>query len=175
MFLLGYADNTHLKGYQGRDVVQIGDNFVDTKFGAITDCNSPDFNGVDGIVGFGMPVQHQAAPPPPSGIAAMMPGGGGGAGGAPAPTLPLPLLFAITDPRVKNNARNHMLKRRSFSFMSSDTSAEIQLGGYDPEAIEGRMFLTPSITINDYGLRRGGGVGLGHARVGGIRATTRGW
>ena len=66
MFLLGYADNTHLKGYQGRDVVQIGDNYVDTKFGAITDCNSPDFNGVDGIVGFGMPVQHQAAPPPPS-------------------------------------------------------------------------------------------------------------
>jgi hypothetical protein len=59
MFLLGYADNTHLKGYQGRDVVQVGDYFVDTKFGAITDCNSPDFNGVDGIVGFGMPVQHQ--------------------------------------------------------------------------------------------------------------------
>lgn len=78
-----------------------------------------------------------------------MPGGGGG-GGAPAPTLPLPLLFAITDPRVKDNARNHMLKRRSFSFMSTDTSAEIQLGGYDPEAIEGRMFLTPSITVNDY-------------------------
>jgi hypothetical protein len=26
------------------------------KFGSITDCNSPDFNGVDGIVGFGMPV-----------------------------------------------------------------------------------------------------------------------
>jgi hypothetical protein len=62
MFLLGYADNTHLKGYQGRDVVQVGDYFVDTKFGAITDCNSPDFNGVDGIVGFGMPVQHQVCP-----------------------------------------------------------------------------------------------------------------
>eukprot|EP00282_Hemiselmis_andersenii_P034861 CAMPEP_0169453540 /NCGR_PEP_ID=MMETSP1042-20121227/14812_1 /TAXON_ID=464988 /ORGANISM="Hemiselmis andersenii, Strain CCMP1180" /LENGTH=571 /DNA_ID=CAMNT_0009565579 /DNA_START=32 /DNA_END=1747 /DNA_ORIENTATION=- len=147
MFLLGYADNTHLKGYQGRDVVQIGDHFVDTKFGAITDCNSPDFNGVDGIVGFGMPVQHQAAPPPPSGMAAMMPGGGGD---KPQPTLPLPLLFALTDPRVKDNAHNHMLKNRAFSFMSTDKDAEIQLGGYDPDAVDGRMFLTPSITVNDY-------------------------
>jgi hypothetical protein len=27
-----------------------------------------------GIVGFGMPVQHQTAPPPPSGFQAMLPG-----------------------------------------------------------------------------------------------------
>eukprot|EP00286_Rhodomonas_abbreviata_P028232 CAMPEP_0181315084 /NCGR_PEP_ID=MMETSP1101-20121128/15175_1 /TAXON_ID=46948 /ORGANISM="Rhodomonas abbreviata, Strain Caron Lab Isolate" /LENGTH=528 /DNA_ID=CAMNT_0023422245 /DNA_START=168 /DNA_END=1754 /DNA_ORIENTATION=+ len=148
MFLLGYADNTHLKGFQGHDVVQLGDFFVDTKFGGVTDCNSPDFNGVDGIVGFGMPVQHQAAPPPPSGLGAMMGGGGGGAG--PSTTLPIPLLFALSDPSVKDNARNHMLERRAFSFMSTDTAAEIQLGGYDPDAVDGRMFLTPSITINDY-------------------------
>jgi hypothetical protein len=51
----------------------------------------------------------QAAPPPPSGMAAMMPGGDGS---TPAPTLPLPLLFALTDPRVKDNAHNHMLKNR---------------------------------------------------------------
>jgi len=147
MFLLGYADNTHLKGFQSRDVVQLGDFFVDTKFGSITDCNSPDFNNVDGILGFGMPVQHQAAPPPPSGIGAMMAGGGGD---GPTVTLPLPLLFGLTDPAVKNSAKNHVLSRRAFSFMSTDNAAEIQLGGYDPAAVDGRMFLTPSITMNDY-------------------------
>ena len=129
MFLLGYADNTHLKGFQGRDVVQLGDFFVDTKFGSITDCNSPDFNNVDGIMGFGMPVQHQAAPPPPSGLGAMMGGGGGGGSGAPPVVLPLPLLFGLTDPAVKDSANNHVLSRRAFSFMSTDNAAEIQLGG----------------------------------------------
>ncbi|KAJ1471545.1 hypothetical protein T484DRAFT_1843650 [Baffinella frigidus] len=183
MFLLGYADNTHLKGFQSRDVVQLGDFFVDTKFGSITDCNSPDFNNVDGILGFGMPVQHQAAPPPPSGLGAMM--GGGGGGGAPPVVLPLPLLFGLTDPTIKNSENNHVLSRRAFSFMSTDTAAEIQLGGpetrnaenkdpqlsrrafslmstdtadaaeiqpggYDPASVDGRMFLTPSITMNDY-------------------------
>ena len=70
----------------------------------------------------------------------MMPGGG--TGSAPAPTLPLPLLFALTDPRVKDNSHNHMLKNRAFSFLSTDKAAEIQLGGYDPDSVEGRMFLT---------------------------------
>ena len=46
-FKLDYADNTHLKGFQGRDVLQIGDFFVEADFGAITDCNSPDFNGAN--------------------------------------------------------------------------------------------------------------------------------
>ncbi len=43
--MLGYADNTHLKGFQGNDVVQLGDYFVKADFGAVTDCDSPDFNG----------------------------------------------------------------------------------------------------------------------------------
>ncbi len=34
--------------------------------------------------------------------------------------------------------------------MCSDTQAEIQLGGYDADAVDGKMFITPSITINDY-------------------------
>jgi hypothetical protein len=52
MFLLGYADKTHLKGFQSKDVVHLGDFFVSTAFGSITDCNSPDFNGVDGFFFF---------------------------------------------------------------------------------------------------------------------------
>jgi hypothetical protein len=65
-------------------VLQLGEYFAFAKFGSITDCNSPgaaidtlhynqfflmlyvDFNGVDGIIGFGLPVAHApAAPPPP--------------------------------------------------------------------------------------------------------------
>ena len=61
MFLLQYADNSALKGFQSRDIVRLGDYSVEAKFGSITDCNSPDFNGVDGIMGFGMPVK---TPPP---------------------------------------------------------------------------------------------------------------
>mmetsp|Transcript_13271 Transcript_13271/g.30524 ORF Transcript_13271/g.30524 Transcript_13271/m.30524 type:complete len:585 (-) Transcript_13271:197-1951(-) len=163
MFLLAYADNSHLKGFQSKDVVQLGDFYVETKFGSITDCNSPDFNGVDGILGFGMPVQHQAAAAPQaSGIAAMM--SGGGAGQKPPATLPKPLLFALTDRTSRDNTRNKFLRRRAFSFLSTDCNtshskeqspkreckAEIQLGGYDPAAVSGKMFLTPSITINDY-------------------------
>mmetsp|Transcript_47923 Transcript_47923/g.150321 ORF Transcript_47923/g.150321 Transcript_47923/m.150321 type:complete len:513 (+) Transcript_47923:337-1875(+) len=146
VFLLSYADETHLKGFQSKDVVKLGDYFVETKFGSVTECNSPDFNGLDGIVGFGMPVQHQSAPPPPSGVSDMMPRSGDGI----SASLPVPLLFALTDPTVKDNARNHVLERRAFSFLSTDSLAELQLGGYDPDAIDGRMFLTPSITINDY-------------------------
>eukprot|EP00960_Hanusia_phi_P060826 764641-Hanusia_phi.AAC.2 len=52
-----YADETHLKGFQSKDVVKVkfagisrqlmrnfeklGDYFVETKFGSVTECNSP--------------------------------------------------------------------------------------------------------------------------------------
>ncbi len=51
MFYLGYADKSQLKGFQAFDVVQLGKYYTLTKFGAVTYCNSPDFNGVDGILG----------------------------------------------------------------------------------------------------------------------------
>jgi hypothetical protein len=75
-----------LKGYQASDVVMLGE-CVQTAgktativaqrarltsarryqgfstFGAISYCNSPDFNGVDGILGFGLPVAALARAP----------------------------------------------------------------------------------------------------------------
>jgi len=149
-FFLGYADNTHLKGFQARDVVQLGDHFTYTKFGAITECNSPDFNGVSGILGFGLPTVQPAAPPPSmsGGLGGMM--GGGMGGSAPPVRLPRPLLFSLTDPVVKDNDRNKMLHRRAFSFLSTETAAEIQIGGYDPASVDGDMFITPSISMTDY-------------------------
>jgi hypothetical protein len=114
-------------------VVQFGDYFSFTKFGGITVCNSPDFQRVNGILGFGLPQFPPGEMP-----------------GMPTPQLPLPLLFALTDRRVKENSKNHMLKRRAFSFFSTDDQAEIQLGGVDPASITGEMQLTTTIQPNDY-------------------------
>ena len=131
---------------------------------ALADCNSPDFNGVDGIVGFGMPVK---TPPPAAGGGGGMMGMMSGMGGQqPAATLPQPLLFAMSDPLKRDGGKHDikMLQRRAFSFLSTDCNtshsnaeikardcqAEIQLGGYDPASVEGKMLLTPSITMNDY-------------------------
>ncbi|KAJ1480521.1 aspartic peptidase domain-containing protein [Baffinella frigidus] len=144
-FVLGYADNTHLKGYQGKDVVQLGDYYAFANFGAVTDCNSPDFNDVDGIVGFGMPSAAAPAPaPPPSMMSGMSP-----AAAPPPASLPMPLLFALTA-KGSDDANDNRVQRRAFSFLSSDKAAEIHLGGFDPEAIEGQLFLTPSISTHDY-------------------------
>ncbi|EKX44705.1 hypothetical protein GUITHDRAFT_109483 [Guillardia theta CCMP2712] len=132
-FFLQYADNSNLKGYEATDIVQFGDFYTVTKFGGITTCNSPDFQRVNGILGFGLPQQMPMELP-----------------GMPSPQLPLPLLFDLTDPRVKDNAKNHMLRKRAFSFFSTDDQAEIQLGGVDPESIIGKMHLTTTIQPNDY-------------------------
>ena len=83
-----YADNSNLKGYEATDIVQFGDFYTFTKFGGITTCNSPDFQRVNGILGFGLPQQMPMELP-----------------GMPSPQLPLPLLFDLTDPRVKDNAK----------------------------------------------------------------------
>jgi hypothetical protein len=77
-----------------------------------------------------------------------------------------PLLFAMSDPLVRDGGKDDikMLQRRAFSFLSTDCNtshsnaevkardckAEIQLGGYDPASVDGKMLLTPSITMNDY-------------------------
>ena len=70
-FDLHYADGSHLRGFTGKSVVALGDYEAEAPFGVITDCNSPDFNGVDGILGFGLP--HRSR------------------------NMPRPILFAVTD------------------------------------------------------------------------------
>jgi len=124
--------------------VQLGDYYAFADFGAVTDCNSPDFNDVDGIVGFGMP-SPAAPPPPPSN--SIMPGMS--PSGAPPASLPMPLLFSLTAPGG-DDSNDNKVQRRAFSFLSSDKKAEIHLGGFDPAAIEGQLFLTPSISTHDY-------------------------
>ena len=124
-FDLSYADGTELSGFQGIDQVHLGDFHAMAPFGVITDCNSPDFNGVDGILGFGLPKPQYY-------------------GNA----LPRPILFALTDHNDDRSNTQHL--PRKFSFFSTDTAAEVQLGGYDPNSIVGTMDHVPSLTHSDF-------------------------
>jgi hypothetical protein len=51
-FSLSYADGTRL-----------GEYYAKTDYGCITQCNSPDFNGVDGIVGAAFETPRPRVPP----------------------------------------------------------------------------------------------------------------
>jgi len=115
-FDLHYADGSHLRGFTGNSVVELGDYEAEAPFGVITDCNSPDFNGVDGILGFGLP--HRSK------------------------NMPRPILFAITE-------ANPDLPRK-FSFYSTDTEAEVVLGGYDPVSVSKAMWYIPAMATNDF-------------------------
>jgi len=59
---------------------QLGDFHGMAPFGVITECNSPDFNGVDGILGFGLPKP-----------------------GYEGRTLPTPILFALTEKGIADS------------------------------------------------------------------------
>jgi len=127
-FALSYADQTHLNGYVGQDIVQLGAYYTLTKFGCITFCNSPDFNHVDGILGFGLPSVEATE------------------------DLPRPLFYALTDQNQKG-PENNIVPTSKFSFLSTETAAELQLGGYDPNAISGEMFFVETIGSHDFSVR----------------------
>ena len=121
-FDLNYADGSHLRGFSGVDQVYMGDYKATSPFGVITDCNSPDFNGVDGILGFGLP--HAGS------------------------DLPTPILFAMTDEANKDTNAGKLT--RKFSIFSTDDEAEVQLGGYDPATTAGTMWYTPALASDDF-------------------------
>jgi hypothetical protein len=121
-FDLNYADGTHLRGFSGADQVYMGDYKATAPFGVITDCNSPDFNGVDGILGFGLPKTGS--------------------------NLPTPVLFAMTD--AENKDTNAASLKRKFSFFSTNDAAEVQLGGYDPATVSGTMWYIPAMSDKDF-------------------------
>lgn len=130
-YALHYADSTELRGFVGEDQVHLDNYHVKAKFGCITYCNSPDFNGVDGIMGFGIP-----APSDRNG-------------------LPEPLLEAISmgpnDPESK--AQPGILMRRVFSFFVTDGAAELQLGGHDPNSIVGPLVKLKTFGAHFYAVK----------------------
>lgn len=96
-------------------------------FGLLYQCNSPDFNGVDGILGFGLPKP-----------------------GKEGRQLPRPILWALTDGKETRQDSNTQELHRKFSFFSTDTAAELQLGGYDPATCDDAMYYTPSLSETDF-------------------------
>jgi len=108
-FDLTYADTAGLRGYIAQDIAQLGRYYAKTKFGCITQCDSQDFNGIDGILGLGMPDAALAS-------------------------IPEPLFFAISD-ETGDPANQYILNRRIFTLVSTDEAAELHLGGYDPHAV----------------------------------------
>ena len=106
---------------------QLGDFHGLAPFGLLYQCNSPDFNGVDGILGFGLPKP-----------------------GKEGRQLPRPILWALTDGKETRQDSNTQELHRKFSFFSTHTAAELQLGGYDPQTCDDTMYYTPSLSETDF-------------------------
>ena len=93
------------------DRAQLGAYYAHTKFGCITFCNSPDFNGVDGILG-------KLRPPRVCRLRELSLCAGFGLPGMD-PQLPVPLFFALTDQNQPNNDF-HLIPTAKFAFFSTE-------------------------------------------------------
>lgn len=128
-FSLSYADQSLITGYVGRDIVQLGSYYTMTRFGCALDCNDPHFNGIDGILGMGMP-------------------------DASLPDIPTPLLFALASDRGGIEGANYINERplhtRKFTFLSTADAGELQLGGYDRASTNADMVYVPTTSTTEY-------------------------
>jgi hypothetical protein len=128
-FALSYADTSLLTGYVGRDIVQLGHYYAMTRFGCALDCNDAHFNGVDGILGLGMP-------------------------DAALQSIPTPLIFALSNDRGGLEGQNYVNERamhqRKFAFLSTAESGELQLGGYDRASTNADMVYVPTTSTTEY-------------------------
>lgn len=114
-----FLDKTNLLGYDGQDFAQLGKYRVETRMGMVTQCNSANFNDVDGILGFGWADQNRSA--------------------AILKTLTQRARphWDITQPSDFN------LMPRKFAFTATEDVGELQLGGYDPQSAAEPMQLFP--------------------------------
>eukprot|EP00164_Ancoracysta_twista_P002530 GFYU01003370.1.p1 GENE.GFYU01003370.1~~GFYU01003370.1.p1 ORF type:complete len:688 (-),score=126.86 GFYU01003370.1:66-2129(-) len=116
-FEVSYADGTHVSGVVHEDVVQIGNYFAKARFGGIEEVA-----GGHGKFVF-------------DGILGF---------GFPNSdeNFADPLFISLS-----NGGDGHQLQRRIFTLMLTDSGGELQLGGYDPDAIERREVVpTPVLT-----------------------------
>lgn len=111
-FTVQYADANAIEAITCVDYVQLGEYKARVPFACFMKSTTPQLKNVDGVAGFGIPKM-----------------------GANGETLPMPLLYALTDPRnVESNAKG--LKRR-YTFFATRSHAEMQLGGFDPQSVKG--------------------------------------
>eukprot|EP00960_Hanusia_phi_P037979 753225-Hanusia_phi.AAC.9 len=131
-FSVSYADRSVLTGYVCKDIVQLGHYYAMTRLGCALDCNDPTFNGIDGILGMGMP-------------------------DAALPSIPTPLIFAISNDRGGLEGANYINERpmhlRKFAFLSTADSGELQLGGYDRASTDADMVYVPTTSTTEYSVR----------------------
>jgi len=125
-FTVQYADANAIEAITCVDYVQLGEYKARVPFACFMKSSTPQLKDVDGVAGFGIPKV-----------------------GANGETLPMPLLWALTDPRnVESNAKG--LKRR-YSFFATRDHAECQLGGFDPQSIKGgKMAYIKSLTPGEF-------------------------
>ena len=127
-----YADTSVLTGYVCRDIVQLGRYYAMTRFGCAVDCNDPHFDGIDGILGMGLP-------------------------DAALPNIPTPLFFAISNDRGGIEGANYINERplhtRKFAFLSDSISGELQLGGYDRASTAADMVYVRATSTTEYSVR----------------------
>ncbi|EKX36378.1 aspartic endopeptidase, secreted [Guillardia theta CCMP2712] len=131
-FSVSYADRSVLTGYVCKDIVQLGHYYAMTRLGCALDCNDPTFNGIDGILGMGMP-------------------------DAAIASIPTPLIFAISNDRGGLEGANYINERpmhlRKFAFLSTADSGELQLGGYDRASTDADMVYVPTTSTTEYSVR----------------------
>eukprot|EP00286_Rhodomonas_abbreviata_P008287 CAMPEP_0181319722 /NCGR_PEP_ID=MMETSP1101-20121128/17730_1 /TAXON_ID=46948 /ORGANISM="Rhodomonas abbreviata, Strain Caron Lab Isolate" /LENGTH=557 /DNA_ID=CAMNT_0023427355 /DNA_START=141 /DNA_END=1814 /DNA_ORIENTATION=- len=110
---LHFLDSTNLKGFTAQDMIQLGPYAVESRLGMITSCNSPICRRVDGILGFGF-----------------KPGGHGNS-----------LLTTLIQEERKDwgikQPHDFRPMPPKFSFTASADAGELQLGGFDPDSVEG--------------------------------------
>ena len=125
-FTVQYADANAIEAITCVDYVQLGEYKARVPFACFMKSSTPQLRDVDGVAGFGIPKV-----------------------GANGETLPMPLLWALTDPRnVESNAKG--LKRR-YSFFANRNHAEVQLGGFDPQSVKGgKMEYIKSLTPGEF-------------------------
>ena len=125
-FTVQYADANAIEAITCVDYVQLGEYKARVPFACFMKSSTPQLRDVDGVAGFGIPKV-----------------------GANGETLPMPLLWALTDPRnVESNAKG--LKRR-YSFFANRDHAEVQLGGFDPQSVKGgKMDYIKSLTPGEF-------------------------
>lgn len=118
-----------MTGFQAIESFQLGKFSGHGALGAITYCNSPDFQGVSGIVGIGLPLPQIHAPD----IRGMI---------FPNTDMPPPLHFQLSE--------SNPALRRTLAFTASHTSAELQLGGYDEKSVTGPFVTMQALNPRSY-------------------------
>lgn len=127
-FKTEYSGGTVLEGFICSDLIEIGGYSTLAPFGCITS-NTGVLDG-DGIAGFGPGAANKPFAPPP---------------------LP-PVFLALANVSGDHGKIGTPVPAPSFAFLTSNHSAELQLGGIDRDAVLGPVFSVVSTEVHSYSI-----------------------